>query len=91
MDGVFEIITDIMLDLSMFVLVAGILRGGHGRNTEYRIISATFAIGFLVSLIGKYIAGGGCAAAVLCALGFMLAYAAFVFTFPEGSKDSEKR
>lgn len=78
-----EVLTCVMLDAAMLVLVFNLAyRRANGNKTE-RFISASMGLGFLACCISKAVSTGGYAVLVLAALGFMLSYSAFVFTFSQ--------
>ena len=54
-----------------------------------RFTAAAFAVGSAFGVAAEWLAGDSCAAAMLYALCFMLAYTAFVFSFPEKGKPHE--
>lgn len=88
MELVFELITAALFDLSMLLLVLRLAAGkGHTNQGFYRFLSATFGVGFLMSIAANRIANGSIADLVLLMLGFMLSYTAFVFTFPITKKE----
>lgn len=81
MGYVFEIFTDIMLDLAMLAMVLNlVVKKAHGDIAE-RFVTAGMGLGFLVCCISKGLSGSGYMLLTLTALGFMLSYTAFVFTF----------
>ena len=72
-----------MLDGAMVCLIGHLLRCGETERKQYRLVSGSFAVGFFLGLIAAYLADSPVAVWVPVALGGMLAYTAFLFTFPE--------
>lgn len=91
METVFEIIMDVLLDAATLFLVLHLIKIADCEKKSYRLVSGTFAVGFAFGVAAECIAKDSAAAVILYALGFMLAYTAFVFTFPEKRKHNEKR
>lgn len=92
MELILEIIMGVLLDAAMFILVINLLKARDGEKKKYRLLSVTFAVGFVFGITSKKcFVGGNYAVIILFALGFMLAYTAFIFTFPEKRKRHEGR
>lgn len=91
MESVLEIIMGVLLDAAMFILVLHLVKNQDGERKGFRFAALTFAAGFALGVACKCFAGGGYAAMILYLLGFMLAYAAFLFTFPGKRKHHEGR
>ena len=93
MEQVLELGMVILLDAATFILLLNLLKNLNLEEhvCRLRLVSGTFAIGFALGVAAKFFDGGSCAAMILYALGFMLAYTAFVFTFPEKRKCHESR
>ncbi len=83
MESVFWIGMSGMLDGAMVCLIGRLLRCGETEKKPYRFLSGSFAVGFLLGLIAAYLADSPVAVWAPVALGGMLAYTAFLFTFPE--------
>lgn len=88
---VLEILTGVLLDAAMLVLVLHLLKAPEEEKRGCRPAALTFAVGFALGTTAQCLAGESPAAVILCALGFMLAYTAFLFTFPEKRKRHESR
>ena len=91
MELLLEIVMCVFLDAAMLVLLLNVFREETAAKKRYRLVSATFAIGFLCGTLAQILFGGSIIVMVLFALGFMLAYTAFVFTVPERRKHDEGR
>ena len=81
----------VMFDGAMGFLILRSLQCAHTEKRRYRIADGIFALGFLLGLAAKYLAGGSWIVLTLLALGFMLSYTAFVLTVPEKRKHCEGR
>ena len=84
----FEVLMSILLDAAALMLVLRLLRLEGEEKKKYRLLSVTFSLGFLFGVIEKCASGGSYAVMLLFALGFMLSYEAFIFTFPEKRKQN---
>ena len=91
MELLLEIVMCISLDAAMSVLLLNVFREENATKKKYRLVSGTYAIGFLCGALAQMLFGGSIIVMVLFALGFMLAYTSFVFTVPEGRKHDEGR
>ncbi len=91
MELIFEIVMGVMFDIAMHLLVLRLAKQEEQDRGKCRFISITFGIGFLLGIIAKCLAGGDYIVLALFALGFMLSYTAFLFTFPEKEKHNESR
>ena len=78
-----EVLTCVMLDAAMLVFVFELVRKRAKGNASKRITSACMGLGFLICCISEVMRTDGYAVFVLGALGFMLSYTAFVFTFSQ--------
>ena len=77
----FEVIMGIVLDLAMLIMVFNLAyKRAHGSSVE-RITALCMGLGFLIYCISKIVSGSGYAMFTIAALGFMLSYTAFIFTF----------
>lgn len=90
MEMVLETIMDVLLDTAMLILILHLVRTPDGNKKGFRFASITFAVGFAFGIVAKCIEKGTFAAVILYALGFMLAYTAFLFTLPERGTHDEK-
>lgn len=86
MKSTLEILMTIMFDAGVFALLLGFISGKLTDRKTLRVISAAMGVGFVFAEAGKIAAGGNTAVFILCALGFMLSYALFVFSIPSGKK-----
>lgn len=76
-----EIFTEIMFDAAVIIMIFKIVHNIKNDNLTERFTAITMGFGFLIYCILKVWSGGTGAAFILAALGFMLSYTAFVFTF----------
>ncbi len=76
-----EIFTEIMFDAAVIIMIFKIVHNIKNDNLTERFTAITMGFGFLIYCILKVLSGGTGAAFILAALGFMLSYTAFVFTF----------
>lgn len=90
MQSVLEIIMNVFLDAAMLFLVLHLLKTQDCKKKNYRLASGTFAVGFALGAVAKCFSKGNPSSIIMYALGFMLAYTAFVFTFPEKRKHNEE-
>lgn len=91
MKSVLEIIMVAMLDSAMLILLLNTLKRPCTEKKNSRFVSVAFAVGFALGIVGKCLEKCSIAAIILYALGFMLAYTVFLFTFPEKRKRNENR
>lgn len=91
METIIEAIMGVMFDAAMVLLIMRLLGAEKEEKKKYRFISAVFAVGFLLGTISKCLSGGSPLTLILFALGFMLSYTAFVFTFPGKRNQNEGR
>ena len=81
MNFVLEVFTSVLLDIAMLLMVLNLVhKNAHGTAAE-RFTAVSMGLGFLTYCISKAINGGSYTVLTLAALGFMLSYMAFVFTF----------
>lgn len=80
MDFTFEVFTGIILDMAMLALVFNLVRKREHGSTAERFTAICMGLGFMIWCISKAISGNYGIFAI-AALGFMLSYTAFVFTF----------
>ena len=78
-------------DIAMLYLILKSAGSDGGDKAVCRLISAAFGVGFLTGIISVCLFGGSYTVLVLDALGFMLSYTAFVFTFTGKKKHNEGR
>lgn len=91
MDVVLAIGMSGMLDGAMACLIGRLLRCTDEEKKQYRFLSGSFAVGFSLGWIAAYLSGSSVALWMPIALGGMLAYTAFLFTFPEKRNHHGKR
>lgn len=91
METILEIITVILLDTATLLLVLHILKVSDDEKKGYRLVSGTFAVGFALGVVSECFTESSCFLMILYALGFMLAYIAFLFALPEKRKRYEDR
>lgn len=91
MQLLFEIVMCVFLDAAMLALLLTVFKAETAAKKGYRLGSGTFAVGSLCGAFAQILFGGSIAVMVLFALGFMLAYTAFVFTIPDRRKHDERR
>ncbi|HBF14189.1 MAG TPA: hypothetical protein DDW30_00610 [Clostridiales bacterium] len=76
-----ELITDICLNIAMATLLVGLIRRRGERIPCARLLSATVGLGFVFGTVAAGMRGIN-AFVIPDALGFILSYSAFLFTFP---------
>ncbi len=92
METIIEAIMGVMFDAAMVLLIMRLLGAAEKEEKKkYRFISAVFVVGFLLGTASKCLSGGSPLTLILFALGFMLSYTAFVFTFPGKRNQNEGR
>lgn len=91
METIIEAIMGIMFDAAMVLLIMRLLGAEKEEKKKHRFISAVFVVGFLLGTASKCLSGGSPLTLILFALGFMLSYTAFVFTFPGKRNQNEGR
>lgn len=74
-------------DFAMLVRTLQAAKKSQGCGASSRLISVMFAFGFALQIAAECVSGGSYAVAVLSALGFMLAYASFVFSLAGRGKN----
>lgn len=89
MELLFEVLMSVMLDAAMIVLVVQLIKMPAEKRKNYRLLSGTFAAGFVFGIAAKCLFCKNNFVAILFAVGFILAYTAFVFTFPEKRRQHE--
>ena len=77
-----ELIADICVDLAMAILLWNLISKGGKPIPGSRLIAATFGVGFVIGTISAGLRGA-LPLVFPDALGFMLSYTAFLFTFPD--------
>lgn len=90
MKPILEIAMSAAFDIAMLFLILKSAGSAGGDKALYRFMSATFGIGFLTGIISICLLGGSYTVLTLDALGFMLSYTAFVFTFSGKKKHDER-
>ena len=91
MELILETVMGILLDAAMLVLILHLIKASDCEKKGYRLVSGTCAAAFALGVADRCVAGNVDAVMILYALGFMLAYTAFVFTFPGKRKRNEGR
>lgn len=81
MELALELITDICMDIGMAILLVSLIRRGGAWVPGARLLSATVGLGFVFGTIAAGMRGIN-AFVIPDALGFILSYSAFLFTFP---------
>ena len=84
-----ELVADICVDLAMAVLLWNLISKDAKPISGSRLIAVTFSIGFVVGTISAGLRGS-IPLVISDALGFMLSYTAFIFTF-SGRKSEDDR
>ena len=87
--SVLEIVMGALFTAAMGIFVFRVAKATDEEKRHCRFTAAAFAAGSAFGVAAEWLAGDGCAAAMLYALCFMLAYTAFVFSFPEKGKPHE--
>ena len=77
-----EIFMVILFGAAMFILILRLAHSMEEKNVKARMICITMGLGFLAGGAAVYSAGSY-AFLPLFALGFMLSYTAFLFTFSQ--------
>lgn len=85
-----EIFMGIFFNAAIFAEMTSIIGSIGNNSVKSRFITLTFATGFLLAVIYQCVKGANIIALILFALGFMISYASFIFTFPEKGKRREK-
>lgn len=88
MEVTLELIADICIDIGMAVLLWNLISKKGKRIPCARIISATFGVGFIIGTVAAGIRGIN-AFIIPDALGFVLSYTAFLFTFPGRKSEAD--
>ena len=89
MELLLEILMGVLLDAAMLLLVLHLMKATNAERKHYCFLSGTFTAGFLCGIAASYLAGSGYIVLTLFAIGFMLSYTAFVFSFPVKRKHHE--
>ncbi len=89
MELLFEVLMSVMLDAAMIVLILKLIKMPGEKRKNYRVLSGTFAAGFIFGIAAKCLFAQSHLVTILFAVGFILAYTAFVFTFPEKGQKHE--
>ena len=85
-----ELIADICVDLAMAILLWNLISKGTKPIPGSRLIAATFGVGFVMGTISAGLRGA-LPLVVPDALGFMLSYTAFLFTFPGRKSEGDNK
>ena len=91
MELVLEIVMGTLFAAAMGIFVFRVVKATDEEKRHCRFTAAAFAVGSAFGVAAEWLVRESCAAAVLYALCFMLAYTAFVFSFPEKRKPHEGR
>lgn len=81
--SVLEIVMGALFTAAMGIFVFRVAKATDEEKRHCRFTAAAFAAGSAFGVATEWLTGADCAAAMLYALCFMLAYTAFVFSFPE--------
>ncbi len=81
--SVLEIVMGALFTAAMGIFVFRVAKATDEEKRHCRFTAAAFAAGSAFGVAAEWLTGADCAAAMLYALCFMLAYTAFVFSFPE--------
>lgn len=81
--SVLEIVMGTLFTAAMGIFVFRVAKATDEEKRHCRFTAAAFAAGSAFGVAAEWLTGDDCAAAMLYALCFMLAYTAFVFSFPE--------
>lgn len=81
--SVLEIVMGALFTAAMGIFVFRVAKATDEEKRHCRFTAAAFAAGSAFGVAAEWLTGEDCAAAMLYALCFMLAYTAFVFSFPE--------
>lgn len=87
--SVLEIVMGALFTAAMGIFVFRVAKATDEEKRNCRFTAAAFTAGSAFGVAAEWLTGEGCAAAMLYALCFMLAYTAFVFSFPEKGKPHE--
>ena len=88
MEITLELIADICVDIAMAILLWNLISKKGKRMRCARLLSATFGIGFIIGTVAAGIRGIN-AFIIPDALGFILSYTAFLFTFPGRKSEAD--
>mgnify|MGYP006886765848 FL=1 len=88
MEITLELIADICVDIAMAILLWNLISKKGKLIPCARLLSATFGIGFIIGTIAAGIRGIN-AFIIPDALGFILSYTAFLFTFPGRKSEAD--
>lgn len=88
MEITLELIADIFVDIAMAILLWNLISKKGKRIPCARLLSATFGIGFIIGTVAAGIRGIN-AFIIPDALGFILSYTAFLFTFPGRKSEAD--
>ena len=81
--SVLEIVMGALFTAAMGIFAFRVAKATDEEKRHCRFTAAAFAAGSAFGVAAEWLTGADCAAAMLYALCFMLAYTAFVFSFPE--------
>ena len=81
--SVLEIVMGALFTAAMGIFVFRVAKATDEEKRHCRFTAAAFAAGSAFGVAAELLTWEDCAAAMLYALCFMLAYTAFVFSFPE--------
>ncbi len=88
MEITLELIADICVDIAMAILLWNLISKKGKRIPCARLLSETFGIGFIIGTVAAGIRGIN-AFIIPDALGFILSYTAFLFTFPGRKSEAD--
>ena len=90
MEIALELIADICVDIGMAIFLWNLIRKNGKRIPCARLISTTFGVGFVIGTVAAGIRGMS-VFIIPDALGFLLSYTAFLFTFPGRKSEADGR
>lgn len=88
MEITLELIADICVNIAMAILLWNLISKKEKRIPCARLLSATFGIGVIIGTVAAGIRGIN-AFIIPDALGFILSYTAFLFTFPGRKSEAD--
>lgn len=88
MEIILEFAADICIVIGMAILLRNLISKQGKRIPGARLISATFGIGFIIGTVAAGIRGINIFI-IPDALGFIISYTAFLFTFPKKQSEAD--
>lgn len=87
MESIFEIIMSVFFDAALLLLICHLTKHESNEKGKYCLIFGSFAIGFLIGAVEKFVFVGNPVAFALYVFGFMISVDSFAMIV---SKKSEK-